>query len=111
MSSSIAGARRSSTASETTLVDTPSRQIDTYKKEQAKEDDWKSSLDASSATSQGGSSSRPGVIGKAIKMVKSKLGDRSSASAAEATPKPRMLTTDYYPDTAYMWRALAETKM
>lgn len=109
MPSSIAGARRSSTTSERTLVDTSSRQVDASDKEQVKDYDRKLSIDAGSTNSQGSSSSRQSIMGKAIKKVKSKLGDKSSSSTAES--KPRKPVADSYPDTVYMWRALAETKM
>ncbi|KAI4859286.1 hypothetical protein F4820DRAFT_454023 [Hypoxylon rubiginosum] len=110
--SSTAGARRSSIASETTLVDTSSRKMYASKeKDQDKDDDRKLSLDAGSTHSQASGSSRASMMEKAIKKVKSKLGEKGSTSTSEAKPKPKQSTTNMYPDTVYMWRALAETKM
>ncbi|XXH01592.1 hypothetical protein Hte_007952 [Hypoxylon texense] len=113
MSSSTADARRSSTASETTLVATSSRKVYGSKEMgQDKDDDRKLSLDADSTNSQSSGSSRPSIMEKAIKKVKSKLGDKGSTSTTEPEPKPKQSTASMYPDTLYMWRALAgETLM
>ncbi|KAI1087002.1 hypothetical protein F5B19DRAFT_98356 [Rostrohypoxylon terebratum] len=94
--------RRSSTGSEKTLVDTLSHPARVS-------EDKKPSSDARSTRSQGSTSSIPSIMDKAAKKVKSKLGGKSSAS--EPKPKPQKPAGDSYPDTAYMWRALAETKM
>ncbi|KAI1773133.1 hypothetical protein F4818DRAFT_423354 [Hypoxylon cercidicola] len=108
MLSSAAGTRRSSIASETTLVDTPSRKVEVFKKDQDKDVDRKLSLDACSTSSLSSSSSRPSIMEKAIKKFKSKLGERGSTSTSE--PKPRRPASDMYPDSVYMWRALAGRK-
>ncbi|KAI0179812.1 hypothetical protein GGR52DRAFT_528515 [Hypoxylon sp. FL1284] len=103
VSSSTANARRSSIASETTLVDTSSHKMDVTKKDKADDDDrsWTGRRASSS------SSSRPNMIEKAMKKAKSKLGEKSSPSTPKPKPKPRLSTADMYPETKYTWQALA----
>lgn len=43
------------------------------------------------------------MMGKAVKKVKAKLGEKEPSPKT----KPKRLANDYYPDTAYMWQALA----
>ncbi|KAI0891934.1 hypothetical protein F4806DRAFT_481197 [Annulohypoxylon nitens] len=95
--------RRSSTGSEKTLVDTPSHQV------RASED--QKSSDTRSTRSRGSTSSIPSIMDKAAKKVKSKLGGKASASELKPKPKPQQPAGDSYPDTVYMWRALAETRI
>ncbi|KAI0886618.1 uncharacterized protein GGS22DRAFT_158267 [Annulohypoxylon maeteangense] len=101
--------RRPSTGSEKTLVDTLTQKVDASERD----DDQKSSLDARSTRSQRSTSSVRSVMDKAAKKVKSKLGGESSTSDAKpkSKPKPKQPAQDPYPDTVYMWRALAETRL
>ncbi|KAI1385628.1 uncharacterized protein F4822DRAFT_413757 [Hypoxylon trugodes] len=98
-SSPVEEPRRSSFASEKTLVETP------YRDNSEKNNNGrKSSTGTYSSQSSGSSSS--GIMDKAVQKIKSKLKDRDS------TPKPkRRPVRSSYPDTAYMWRALAESKI
>ncbi|KAI1372131.1 hypothetical protein F4677DRAFT_275039 [Hypoxylon crocopeplum] len=98
MTSQATNLRRSSFASGKTLVDISGRKANV-----SEIDDCKSSFD--STKSRASSSSLPGIMGKAMSKVKSKLGESSSK------PKPKGPVRDSYPDAAYMWRALAETKI
>ncbi|KAI2466212.1 hypothetical protein F4781DRAFT_365368 [Annulohypoxylon bovei var. microspora] len=100
--------RRSSTTSEKTLVDTLGQNVDSSEKKYQTYDN-KSSFDARSTRSRGSTSSIPSIMDKAAKKIKSKLGGKDSTSKPK--PKPKQPEHDPYPDTLYMWRALAETKM
>ncbi|KAI1100906.1 hypothetical protein F4804DRAFT_317664 [Jackrogersella minutella] len=102
--------RRSSATSERTLVDTSSRKVHASEKEY-QDFDPKSSLDTYSTKSRASSSSFPSMMDKAAKKVKSKLGSKDSTSKPKPKPKPRQQVPDSYPDMAFMWQALAESKM
>ncbi|KAI1210120.1 uncharacterized protein F4807DRAFT_423876 [Annulohypoxylon truncatum] len=101
------GPRRSSIASEKTLVDTLSQKADVSEKDY----DLKSPFDTRSARSRGSANSTPSMMDKAAKKVKSKLGGKSSTSKTKPKPQPKQSGHDSYPDTVYMWRALAETRI
>ncbi|KAI0122450.1 hypothetical protein F4814DRAFT_408753 [Daldinia grandis] len=97
--------RRSSIASEKTLVDTPSKKEDASEEKCRGGNDYrKSSFDVKTLAS---GSSLPSKMGKAIEKVKSKLREKHT------TPKPRgsRPVSDGYPDMQYMWRSLAETRL
>ncbi|KAI1459672.1 hypothetical protein F4805DRAFT_455470 [Annulohypoxylon moriforme] len=98
--------RRSSTGSEKTLVDTMAPKADTSEKDY----DQMSSFDSRSTRSRGSASS---IMDRAAKKVKSKLGGKSSTSEPKAKPesKSKQPASGSYPDTVYMWRALAETRI
>ncbi|KAI0380538.1 hypothetical protein F5Y04DRAFT_100209 [Hypomontagnella monticulosa] len=95
--------RRSSIASEKTLVDASTRKLNATEKEKELYDD------GASTKSRASSSSIPSMMSKAAKKVKAKLGEKSSSSKPK--PKSKQQQPDSYPDTLYMWRALAETKI
>ncbi|KAI1412045.1 hypothetical protein F5Y13DRAFT_50656 [Hypoxylon sp. FL1857] len=108
MSSPAAGLRRSSIASEKTLVD---RKLNASEEEYQDYDyDNKSSLAYSTRDRTGGSS----LLERAARVM-SKLGGKDSASKSKSKPKPkpkpRQPVRNSYPDTAYMWRSLAETRL
>ncbi|KAI2603160.1 uncharacterized protein GGS25DRAFT_510238 [Hypoxylon fragiforme] len=108
--------RRSSIVSEKTLVDTQAAGA-TEEKLQAKHNDHKSSAETSSTRSRTSTGSLPSIMSKAVKKAKSKLGNKESSSKSKhkpkSDPKPESKRPDYdaYPDTVYMWRALAETRL
>ncbi|KAI1804492.1 hypothetical protein F4811DRAFT_520178 [Daldinia bambusicola] len=97
--------RRSSIASEKTLVDTPSRIQDaTEEKYQESENCLKSSSYVKASAS---SRLLPMKMGKALEKVKLKLRESDSKSK----PRSRRPARDGYPDSAFMWRALVETRL
>ncbi|KAI1082155.1 hypothetical protein F5B20DRAFT_24330 [Whalleya microplaca] len=96
--------RSSSAGSEKTLVDATTLKhpaSNTIKKIDGKVDDDEITISGASSTSESLRTSLPKRVNNAMKRVKTKL------TAPE--PQPRNLGS--YRDTAYMWRALAETKM
>ncbi|KAI1139341.1 hypothetical protein F5Y05DRAFT_381668 [Hypoxylon sp. FL0543] len=105
--SPAAGLRRSSIASEKTLVD---RKPNASEQEYQEYDYDRKSLDAYSTQSRAGGSS---LLDRAAKKVKSKLGGKDSASKtkSQSKTKPKRTVGNSYPDTAYMWRSLAETRL
>ncbi|OTA86888.1 hypothetical protein M434DRAFT_399695 [Hypoxylon sp. CO27-5] len=106
MSSPTAGLRRSSVASERTLVD---RKLNASELEYQDYDyDEKLHLEAYSTQSRAGGSS---LLDRAVKKVKSKFGGKDSASKSQSKPKPKQPVRNSYPDTAYIWRSLAETRL
>ncbi|KAI0849496.1 hypothetical protein F5Y00DRAFT_235804 [Daldinia vernicosa] len=98
--------RRSSIASEKTLVGTPNKKEDISegKYEGSINDYRKSSSDAEALAD---SSSLPSKMGKAMEKVKSKLWEKNTTSK----PRGSRLARDGYPDTQLMWQALAETRL
>ncbi|KAI0835946.1 hypothetical protein F5Y06DRAFT_274822 [Hypoxylon sp. FL0890] len=105
MSSPAADPRRSSIASEKTLVD---RKLNVSEKEYQDYDYDHKSLKAYSTQRRAGGSS---LLDKAAKKVKSKLGGKDSTSKSNSKPKPKKTVGNSYPDTAFMWRSLAETRL
>lgn len=79
--------------------------------------DHKSSAETSSTRSRTSTGSLPSIMSKAVKKAKSKLGNKESSSKSKhkpkSDPKPESKRPDYdaYPDTVYMWRALAGKKL
>ncbi|KAI1464871.1 uncharacterized protein F4812DRAFT_440782 [Daldinia caldariorum] len=97
--------RRSSIASEKTLVDTPS-QIEDATKEKSQESK-KYHKPPPSVKAEARNSWLPVKMGEAVEKVKLKLRENDSKSK----PRGRQPVRDGYPDTRYMWQALAETKL
>ncbi|KAI0096826.1 hypothetical protein F4776DRAFT_556645 [Hypoxylon sp. NC0597] len=106
ITSPAADMRRSSVASERTLVDKKSNAFE--QEYQDYDYDQKSQLEPYSAQSRAGGSS---LLDRAAKKVKSKFGGKDSASKSQSKPKPKQPVRNSYPDTAYMWRSLAETRL
>ncbi|KAI2635834.1 hypothetical protein GGS26DRAFT_550571 [Hypomontagnella submonticulosa] len=105
-SSPATNPRRSSIASERTLVDASTLKSNAVEKEAKELND-----DNTSTKSRGSTSSIPSLMSRAAKKVKAKLGEKDSTSQPKPKPKPKQQQPDMYPDTLYMWRALAETKI
>ncbi|KAI2769798.1 hypothetical protein F4815DRAFT_489458 [Daldinia loculata] len=106
-STNTTSSRRPSIASEKTLVDTLSKTEDaSEEKYQGGNDYRKSSFDVKTMAS---SSSLPSKskMGKAIEKIKSKLREKDTTSK----PRGSRPVPDGYPDTLYMWRSLAETRL
>ncbi|KAI1660454.1 hypothetical protein F4813DRAFT_350022 [Daldinia decipiens] len=97
--------RRLSIASEKTLVDMLSRKEDaSEEKYQGSNDYRKSSSDVKTLAR---SSSLLSKMGKAIEKVGSKLQEKDINSR----PRGSRPAPDGYPDTQFMWQALAETRL
>ncbi|KAI2627789.1 hypothetical protein GGR54DRAFT_590433 [Hypoxylon sp. NC1633] len=101
------GHRRSSTSSEKTLVDKSGGKLDFMVKEKDISDDVESYLSTSSTKDGTSSSTVPSFMEKAMRKVKSTFGEKDS----KPTPKHKRPEFDSYPDTVYMWRSLAETRI
>ncbi|KAI1479686.1 hypothetical protein F4774DRAFT_381767 [Daldinia eschscholtzii] len=104
MSSQI---RRSSIASEKTLVATPSQRENGLKEKSQESSNYEGRRLSSSVKTIAAHSSLPSKMGKAMEKVKSKLWENDS----KFKPRDKQRVRDGYPDTAYMWRSLAETKL
>ncbi|KAI5863753.1 hypothetical protein GGS23DRAFT_596258 [Durotheca rogersii] len=96
---------RSSTTSDKTLVGAANPNTDSL----AKDYTFRKPPSDASSSSQNRGSSLPGLVDKVKSKIKAKLKDKETDSKPSSKPSP--LANDFYPDSRFMWQALAETRM